>query len=82
MQTPGFDEVTGYGLVNAHAALIEAHKTIVDLDGDGTIGINDFLILLGIWGQCPDPEAFCVGDFDNDLNVGITDFLILLGYWG
>ena len=82
MQTPGFDEATGYGRVNAYAALIAAHKTIVDLDGDGTIGINDFLTLLGIWGQCPDTEASCEGDFDNDLNVGITDFLILLGYWG
>ncbi len=82
MQTPGFDDPTGYGRVNAHAALIEAHKTIVDLDGDGTIGINDFLALLGIWGPCPDPELSCEGDFDNDADVGITDFLILLGYWG
>ena len=85
MQTPGFDEATGYGRVDAHAALIEAHKTIVDLDGDGTIGIGDMLILLGIWGQCPDPpdpELSCEGDFDDDANVGITDFLILLGYWG
>ncbi len=82
MQTPGFDEATGYGWVNAHAALIEAHKTIVDLDGDGTIGISDFLILLGIWGPCPDPESSCEGDFDNDANVGITDFLLLLSYWG
>ncbi len=82
MQTPGFDEASGYGRVNAHAALIEAHKTIVDLDGDGTIGITDFLTLLGIWGPCPGPEPSCAGDFDNDANVGITDFLILLGYWG
>ncbi len=85
MQTPGFDEATGYGRVNAHAALIEAHKTIVDLDGDGTIGIADMLILLGIWGPCPDPpdpQLSCEGDFDRDANVGITDFLILLGYWG
>ena len=57
----------------------------MDLDGDGTIGIGDMLILLGIWGQCPDPpdpELSCEGDFDDDANVGITDFLILLGYWG
>ena len=24
-----------------------------DLDGDGTVGINDFLGLLGAWGICP-----------------------------
>jgi subtilisin family serine protease len=81
MQTPGFDEATGYGRVDAYAALIESHKTTVDLDDDGTIGIGDMLILLGIWGQCPDPELSCEGDFDDDGDVGITDFLILLGYW-
>jgi len=82
MQTPGFDEATGYGRVNAYAALIEAHKTIVDLDGNGTIGIGDMLILLAAWGHCPDLPVSCEGDFDDDANVGITDFLILLGYWG
>ncbi len=24
-----------------------------DLDGDGTVGITDFLQLLGAWGACP-----------------------------
>ena len=80
METPGFDEATGYGRVDAHAALIAAHKTIVDLDDDGIIGINDFLFLLSAWGPCPGGVA-CDGDFDFDGNVGINDFLTLLGYW-
>ncbi len=45
-------------------------------DGDGTVGINDFLALLGTWGA---PGA-C--DFDCDGAVGIGDFLKLLGTWG
>ena len=54
-----------------------------DLDFDGAVGIQDFLILLGQWGPCapPCPPA-CTGDIDGDCNVGITDFLILLGNWG
>ncbi len=81
METPGFDEATGYGRVDAYAALVEAHKTVVDLDDDGIIGIDDFLIVLAIWGPCPGGVDPCVGDFDGDDNVGMTDFLILLGYW-
>ena len=54
-----------------------------DLDGDGFIGITDFLLLLSAWGPCPDPcPPSCNADLDGDCNVGITDFLILLGNWG
>jgi uncharacterized Ntn-hydrolase superfamily protein len=49
-----------------------------DLDGDGVVGILDFLALLGLWGPCPPP---CPGDLDGDGAVGITDFLALLGNW-
>jgi len=54
-----------------------------DLDGDGEVGIVDFLALLAAWEPCPDPcPPFCFGDIDGDCNVGITDFLLLLGNWG
>jgi hypothetical protein len=49
-----------------------------DLDGDGNVGINDFLSLLGQWGTDPGGPP----DLDGDGDVGITDFLILLGQWG
>ncbi len=54
-----------------------------DLDGDGVVGMQDFLTLLGAWGQCSDcgtPQA-CPADFDGDCSVGIPDLLILLGNW-
>ena len=54
-----------------------------DVDGDGTVGILDFLALLGAWGPCPAPcPPSCAADFDADCQVGISDFLILLGNWG
>ena len=49
-----------------------------DLDGDGTVGITDFLALLAAWGPCP---TQCVADLDGDGTVGILDFLTLLASW-
>ncbi len=46
-----------------------------DLDGDGMVGIGDFLIVLGFWGG---PE----GDIDGDGTTGIEDFLLVIGNWG
>jgi len=57
--------------------------TIVgDLDGDGAVGILDFLALLAAWGPCPAPPADCPADLDGDGAVGINDFLALLANWG
>jgi len=54
-----------------------------DIDGDGVVGILDFLLLLGDWGNCPDPcPPTCAADLDADCTVGILDFLLLLGNWG
>ena len=52
-----------------------------DLDGDGIVGIVDFLALLAAWGSCSDCGT-CPADFDGDCSVGILDLLILLGNWG
>ena len=53
-----------------------------DIDGDGVVGINDFLILLAAWGDCPLPPAECPADLDLVGTVGISDLLILLANWG
>jgi hypothetical protein len=53
-----------------------------DLDNDGIVGINDFLLLLGSWGPCPAPcPPVCVGDINGDCDIGISDFLELLANW-
>ncbi len=54
--------------------------TLGDIDGDGFVGIAEFLFLLGNWGPCP-PEGECPSDLDCDGDVGINDFLVLLGLW-
>ena len=51
-----------------------------DLDGDGSVGIGDLLILLPIpYGPC---EGECVGDIDGDGEVSVLDLLSLLASWG
>ena len=52
-----------------------------DLDGDGTVGVSDLLILLGAWGPCADCND-CPADLDADGIVGIFDLLTLLANWG
>ncbi|MEE9129588.1 MAG: integrin alpha [Phycisphaerales bacterium] len=52
-----------------------------DLDGDGSVGASDLLILLVNWGPCADCDD-CPADLDDDCSVGAADLLILLVNWG
>ncbi len=62
---------------------MELLPAAADLDGDGTVGIVDFLTLLAVWGPCPGPcPPSCAADLDGDCDVGIVDFLMLLAAWG
>ncbi len=49
-----------------------------DLDGDGTVGSGDLLLLLAAWGPC---DA-CPEDLDGDGTVDFGDLLQLLQAWG
>jgi len=53
--------------------------TYGDIDGDGAVGITDFLAMVGIWGPCTDP--CCPADLDLDGDIGVIDFLVLLAHW-
>lgn len=52
-----------------------------DLDGDGSVGTSDLLILLAAWGPCGDCGN-CPADLDGNCSVGTSDLLILLSNWG
>ncbi len=68
----------GLDLVKVFARFCEDLGCPADIDGDGTVGINDFLDLLAAWGPNPGHPA----DIDGDGTVGINDFLTLLAAWG
>jgi len=52
-----------------------------DLDHNGLTGIEDMLVLLGIFGPCADCMN-CAGDLDSDCEIGVTDLLALFAAWG
>ena len=52
-----------------------------DLDCNGSVGVQDLLILLSEWGECADCEN-CPADLTDNCNVGVADLLILLANWG
>ena len=77
--TANEDELPGSGSVTV--LLNTPPPCPADLDGGGSVGIVDFLMLLGAWGPCLDCSD-CPADLDNDCTVGIIDFLQLLANWG
>lgn len=71
-----------YNAPRAHGQLFDLGAPLPgDVDGDGVVGVVDFLALLAAWGPCPDPPAACPADLDGDGHVGITDLLMLLAAW-
>jgi len=65
------------------ARIVKVRPAPGDLDGNGAVGVTDFLSLLAAWGPCPGPcPPSCDADLDGDCTVGVTDFLLLLASWG
>ena len=52
-----------------------------DIDGDGSVGVSDLLLLLGLWGPCLDCDN-CPADLDGDCTVGTGDLVILIANSG
>lgn len=48
-----------------------------DADGDGQVGVDDVLVILGSWGQPAGP-----GDVNGDGIVGVDDLLTVIAFWG
>ena len=81
VQAPGFDTATGYGMLDAGAAVRAARELVgvADLDQSGTVDGTDLGLLLGSWGGCGTP---CPADLNDDGVVDGTDLGLLLGSWG
>ncbi len=54
-----------------------------DVDGDGDVDYNDFIILAGAYGSSSGQPAYDVcADFDKDGDVDYDDFMVLAGNYG
>ncbi|MCH2148545.1 MAG: S8 family serine peptidase [Phycisphaerales bacterium] len=77
----GYDTTFGWGMVNAFAAVkaVDVEDPCpADIDGNGSVGVDDLLALIANWGPC----TGCAGDFDESGAVGVDDLLLLIGSWG
>ncbi|MCH8211312.1 MAG: hypothetical protein IIB99_08060, partial [Planctomycetes bacterium] len=82
---PAGDLILDVIMNQAHIALaIFGPVVAFGLEGEGSVGVKDLLILLGAWGPCADCKlpGDCPADLDGDCTVGVVDLLILLGNWG
>jgi DNA-binding beta-propeller fold protein YncE len=53
----------------------DACECIADLSGDGSVGVDDILALLAVWGSP-------AGDVTGDGTTGVDDLLVVLDAWG
>jgi hypothetical protein len=53
-----------------------------DVDGDGDVGVVDFLALLQDWGMCLEAPKRCATDLDGNGMIDVVDVLELLAHWG
>jgi hypothetical protein len=57
-----------------------------DVNGDNTVGTNDLLAILSVYGQqCPeiyDSPNGGAEDLNEDCTIGTADLLVLLAYYG
>ncbi|MHC4079924.1 MAG: sulfatase-like hydrolase/transferase, partial [Planctomycetota bacterium] len=79
---PDLSPLLGWDVVQDADSVTLLVIKLGDIDGDGSVNIDDFLAMLAAWGPCPAPPDPCPADLDGDGSVGITDFLILLANWG
>lgn len=61
--------------------ILDICENLGDLDGSGSVGTSDLLVLLAGWGICNDCSQ-CPADLDDNCSAGTSDLLILLSNWG
>jgi hypothetical protein len=65
------------------AFLIDVGGTCpADVDGNGSVGVQDMVNVVLAWGDCPRPPAPCPEDVDGDGAVGVGDLVSVVLAWG
>ena len=71
------------GMLTARVELQVSTAPCPDFDGDGTIGIGDFLIFVDVFGSRQGDEKYEARyDLDGNGEIGISDFLIFIQDFG
>jgi len=64
------------------ARIINVKSRAGDVNGDGSVNINDLLAVVNAWGPCSAFPAPCPADLDHDGAVSINDLLLVVQNWG
>jgi hypothetical protein len=67
--------------VNSDGSLGNTASCSGDINADGTVGVNDLLSIIAMWGSCPNVGS-CDADVNEDGIVDVTDLLLVIGAWG
>ena len=79
----GFDENTGWGRINAPAALQAVLDGLIvpgDATGDGVVDVEDIVAVILAWGPC-DEEGPCPADLDGSGFVDVQDLVEVILNW-
>ena len=63
---------------NIFDAQIAPSCILGDVNGNGSVNIEDLMAVLGAWGQCPAP---CLPDLNGDQTVNIIDLMTVISHW-
>jgi hypothetical protein len=78
------DSITESGIDEFRLVFLGQPTTPVnpaDLNGDGVVDVNDFIIVLQSWGPCPTPPIQCPADLNGDGVVDTLDLIEILFHW-
>ena len=75
-QVTGDDPVNLGGCITDDCDSCEINEVDADLDSDGSVGVNDLLLVIASWGESGS------ADIDGDGTVGVTDLLAVISAWG
>jgi hypothetical protein len=55
---------------------------IGDVNGDGTVDVDDLIAVILAWGNCPTPPATCPADVNQSGAVDVDDLIAVILNWG
>jgi formylglycine-generating enzyme len=53
-----------------------------DVNGDGSVDVDDLIAVILAWGPCPAPPADCPADVNNSGAVDVDDLIMVILNWG
>jgi hypothetical protein len=53
-----------------------------DVNGDGSVDVDDLIAVILAWGPCPAPPVACPADLDDNGSVDVDDLIAVILNWG